>query len=357
MERVKCTIEQIQELENGLPVEVTGLIRSCQIKQKTNGEEYAFLTLCDSKSETAFPIWDNLDTRLPMLKEGALIKVLATINEYNGNKQLKPTAFVLDKLTDENIRNFIPSYDFETKYIADIVDILSVVMALEPKYSSFVYEYLGINTDIVSELVNNVLEMCLREEHQVGEDDFYKIVLPVIPKQSKFYKLLFAPAAVHHHQNKIGGCFLHTYNVVNNVINILKGYENIDSEFYLKEDIVNKDRLVMCAILHDIEKTKEYSWENGIKRNDVKFDHRLLFIKESEKVNNSFDSPLFDEEELTAIQELVLTHHGPWGGYKPKTLEGLILFCADWIDANVASCIENNTTQVDMKITRMIDSE
>lgn len=362
MERTKCNITEIQQLENGTPIEVVGLVKTIQTKKRTNGEDYIFLTICDNKAELSFPIWDDVEKRLSILEEGILLKILGVVHEYNETKQIKVNGLILEKMTDNKLKDYIPSYEFGKAYMRGFQDILVSMICLEKEYQEFIFEYLGINVEIVSEIINEILR--LENDKSVEEENiFERCILDLIPKDSKFYKLMFAPAAIHHHQNKIGGCLLHTAGVLSNVVNILSTYIEKDkvSQFAFTDDIINKDRLIMCAILHDIEKTTEYEWEKGIKRSDSKFDHRLLFVKECERINDAnmvmTGKPIFDDKELSEIQELVLTHHGPWGGYKPKTLEGLILFCADLIDANVASCVENNSTQVDMKLTRMIDSE
>lgn len=362
MERIKCNLTEIQQLESGTLIEVVGLVKNIQTKKRTNGEDYIFLTICDNKTELSFPIWDDVKKRLSILEEGILLKIVGAVHEYNESKQIKVDRLILEKMADNKLKDYIPSYEFGEAYIEAFQDILISMIHLEnKKYKEFTFRYLGINENIANKLIDKLLEKDV--ELSSEENAFEEHILYLIPKDSKFYKLLFAPAAIHHHQNKIGGCLLHTAGVLNNVVNILSTYveKEKSSQFAFTNDIINKDRLIMSAILHDIEKTTEYEWKKGIKRSDSKFAHRLLFIKESERINDAnivmTGKAIFDDKELSEIQELVLTHHGPWGGYKPKTLEGLILFCADLIDANVASCVENNSTQVDMKLTRMIDSE
>ena len=61
--------------------------------------------------------------------------------------------------------------------------------------------------------------------------------------------------------------------------------------------------------------------------------------------------------ELELFQELVLTHHGPWGGYKPKHIEGVIIFLADMVDSQIVGCAESQDPRVRMTISSMMDAE
>ena len=92
-----------------------------------------------------------------------------------------------------------------------------------------------------------------------------------------------------------------------------------------------------------------------IERDSDSLGHRLLFMKRSQSINDNYKD--LSEERLTELQELVLTHHGPWGGQKPKNINSVILFCADYLDSQIASCAENNTAKTNMSLKSMIDAE
>lgn len=332
-------INEIQNIENGKEIEVSALVKTIEKKLKTNNEPFISLTIGDSTGDITFPIWDHVENRLSILEEGMVIRIVGTIGEYNNTKQIRVNGMI--KIEDDNVLNFVPKYESEDMEFA-FFKIIKEISSLADPYSSFVCSYLGIEKQQVIDYVLNEIAL-IRRPFEIEN----------ISKESKLYKLYYTPAAIHHHQNKIGGLLLHTAGVLKNVKATIKNYT--DTPFNPIGEIVNKDRLIMCAILHDIEKIQEYTWTPFIQKLPTKFDHRLLFIKESEKLNEKGN--FFTDEELMEIQEIVLTHHGMWSAHKPKTLEQMILFTADLLDANISECVENDTTKVDMKLGRMIDAE
>ena len=334
-------LKDIQDTTVGASIEVLALVKNIEKKTKTNNEPFIMLTIADKTGDITFPVWDHVEARLNILEEGMVIKIIGSVGEYNGAKQIRVNGMM--KAEDADILDFIPRYDIESLERA-LFNILIRISKLNEPYKSFTCSYLGIEEDIVEQyLVGKTLTDIPPNTYD----------LKTIPKESKMYKLFYTPAAVHHHQNKVGGLLLHTSGVVNNVASIIDNY--IETPFQPVPSVVNDDRLIMCAILHDIEKIQEYTWEPFIEKLPTKFDHRLLFVKESEKLNAQGN--FFTDEELMEIQENILTHHGMWSAHKPKTLEQMILFTADLLDANISECVENDTTKVDMKLGRMIDAE
>lgn len=325
-------LKDIQDITVGALIEVLALVKNIEKKTKTNNEPFIMLTIADKTGDITFPVWDHVEARLNILEEGMVIKIIGSVGEYNGIKQIRVNGMM--KAEDADILDFIPKYDIESLERA-CSNVLIRITKLNEPYKSFTCSYLGIEKDIVPKYLSNAN------------------IIKTIPQESKMYKLFYTPAAVHHHQNKVGGLLLHTSGVVNNVVSIIDNY--IDTPFQPVPSVVNDDRLIMCAILHDIEKIQEYTWEPFIEKLPTKFDHRLLFVKESEKLNAQGN--FFTDEELMEIQENILTHHGMWSAHKPKTLEQMILFTADLLDANISECVENDTTKVDMKLGRMIDAE
>lgn len=324
-------IKDIQDTTVGTSIEVLALVKDIEKKIKANNEPFIMLTVSDKTGDISFPVWEHVEARLGILEEGMVIKILGVVGEYNNTKQIRVNGMM--KVEDANILDFIPSYDFDNNFYSRVEEILRVISILKEPYKSFTLEYLGIEDIYTGNYGDNFVD---------------------IPKDSKMYELMYCPAAVHHHQNKVGGLLLHTTGVLRNANSLIDNY--IYTPFdALSNGIVNKDRLLMCAILHDIEKIQEYTWKPFITKKKTRFDHRLLFVKESEKLNEK--GKFFSDEELIEIQEIILTHHGMWSAHKPKTLEQMILFTADLIDANVSECVENDTTKVDMKLGRMIDAE
>lgn len=313
-------INFIKECQIGTHVEIEGLISNIDIKQKQNKENFLMVTIIDSEDELIFPIWDNVEARYEKMKVGQILTVIGTVSEYDKNRQIRVSQLAIRDMKDEERSDFIASYKIKD---SDIQNFLKVIDQLSEPYKTVVKEALGV------------------------ED------------KTKWNAFLMAPAAVRHHHNKLGGLFIHTSGVMYAAINIVDNYTT--HPFHVNaSNVINRDRVVSAAILHDVCKREEYKYHPMISYGDNRFDHRLKFLPYIESINNKLiqeGKPHFEADELELLQELVLTHHGPWGGYKPKTIEGLIIFLADMTDSQIVGCAENNNPSVRMTISSMMDAE
>lgn len=313
-------ISFIKECNIGTSVEIQGLLSKVEIKQKQNKENFLMVTIVDSESELVFPIWDNVEARYEKLNIGQVLTVIGTVSEYDKNRQIKVSQLAIREMAPEEKKYFIPSYNIREK---DIEYFLKMIDRLSEPYKTIVTEAIGVNNE------------------------------------AKWNAFLAAPAAVRHHHNKLGGLFIHTYGVALAATNIVDNYTEYPF-FVNASNVINRDRVVAAAMLHDICKREEYKYDSMISYGDNRFDHRLKFLPYIEILNGRLKTegkPHFDDVELELFQELVLTHHGPWGGYKPKHIEGVIVFLADMIDSQIVGCAETNNTSTRMTISSMMDAE
>ncbi|MFH7918297.1 MAG: HD domain-containing protein [Candidatus Aenigmatarchaeota archaeon] len=136
-----------------------------------------------------------------------------------------------------------------------------------------------------------------------------------------FSKAYGGPSTFHHAYEE--GLIDHTLAVVKISIALAKIFE----ESY--GIMINKDYLIAGAILHDIMKIFCYKKEKGkIVSNESMLDHGIwacceLYLRD------------FPEEVI----HIVASHFGPNGANPPQTIEALIVFYADSIDATIESLI------------------
>lgn len=313
-------INYINQCSLGTSVEIEGLISKVEKKKKQNGEDYLMVSIIDSTNELVFPIWDEVDSRYERMELGKVLTVIGSVSEYDGNRQIKVFKLGIRDLENEEKSKFVPSYDIKQE---DIDSFLQIVGELNEPYKTIVTETIGINDEV------------------------------------KWAKFLMAPAAVKHHHNKLGGLFIHTYGVTLAAINIVNNYTQ-NPFFVNASNVINRDRVIAAAIMHDVCKREEYKYDLMVGYGDGKFDHRLKFIPYIEIINGNLKSegkPHFDDVELETMQELVLTHHGPWGGYKPKNIESVIVFLADMIDSQIVGCAETGNPKTRMTLSSMMDAE
>ena len=107
---------------------------------------------------------------------------------------------------------------------------------------------------------------------------------------------------------------------------------------------INRDLLLTGAILNDVGKTEEFTYQRDIEYSD---EGRLLghVVLSDRMVTERIDEiPDFPPELALRLQHLVISHHGryEWGSpRRPKTLEACALHYIENLDAQV-----NRFTQI-----------
>jgi 3'-5' exoribonuclease len=126
-----------------------------------------------------------------------------------------------------------------------------------------------------------------------------------------------APAARRIHHAYLGGLIEHTLELLRLANTVLEIYPKMDH-----------DLLLTGAMLHDIGKVREYSWELDI---DYTTEGRLVghIVMGDEMVNQAQAGlPDFPPELALRLRHMLLAHHGryEWGSpRRPKSLEAIAL--------------------------------
>jgi 3'-5' exoribonuclease len=140
-------------------------------------------------------------------------------------------------------------------------------------------------------------------------------------------KFKVAPAAMHRHQNHIGGLLEHSLNVAKICDRIWEVHPNLD-----------RDLLLTGAILHDIGKIKEFKVTTSIdvSTRGMLEGHIILGVEMlKEKIGEINDFP--DNLKLK-LSHIILSHHGKkeYGSPKePQFPEAIAIYYADEMDAKV----------------------
>lgn len=294
-------IEDINNLSNGDGIEVLGMVSDKRIGHKRDGNPYIIMIIQDNTGSIAFPIWDNYQKLMDSVEEGSIVKVKGYAGSFNGNMQIKNP--VIQVATEDiDYSNFVPFYDIPKELITYFIN---TVNKLEDKYKKIAVAATGAS----------------------GYND------------KRWKAFLTCVAAEKFHGNKRGGLFLHTVGVMKTMESILNNY--IDNPFYMSaKDVINKDRLMLKAIIHDVMKTKEYDYDGIIRRKSIKLDHIVMGAAYLIEVNNEVGNVL-DEEELDDICYSILSHHGEFGKFEPKGVEDILLNIADTVDSQIVNAIEN----------------
>lgn len=161
-----------------------------------------------------------------------------------------------------------------------------------------------------------------------GIDEPYNSLLHSFFNDEKFVKKFKdAPAAMHRHQNYIGGLLEHTLNVT-----------KICQRIHEVHPMLDYNLLITGAILHDIGKIKEMKVGTSI---DISEEGMLLghIISGVEMLIEKIkEMETFPERIRLKLIHIILSHHGKLDYGSPKTPqfpEAHAIYFADEIDAKV----------------------
>lgn len=293
-------VEQAKKLNVNAFVDLLVVLAKKDILLKANKEEYLSLTVFDNSGSFTFPIWDDVARFKDLLEENKVYQVSGLVGFYQGNLQIKSPTVVE---TAEDPKQFLPKYEIPQ----ELRDYFNQTIAnLESPWQEFVIA-------------------CL--------------------KKVEVDKFLTCPAATRHHHNRLGGLFLHTVGLMKNVDNIISLY--CDKPFWnFNPTVINPSRLRAKAILHDIMKIKEYTYDTAIGRNKYAADHRFMGVGLFQSINDELK--LLSEEELDSLSYSVLSHHGRYGEevVPPKYIEDVLLHSADMIDSQIIKSAETGDPKI-----------
>lgn len=146
--------------------------------------------------------------------------------------------------------------------------------------------------------------------------------------QAPYYQAFCrAPAAQSYHHHQVGGLLQHSLGTARIVLKIAELYPQID-----------RDLLLLGAILHDVGKVKEMECGgDGITYTDEGklLGHIVLGLQMLERL---LDQTSLDQVARTKLLHLIASHHGrhEWQSpRKPQFLEAKILHLADMMDAEI----------------------
>lgn len=294
-------IQELENLNNGERVEFNALISDKKTGWKKDGSPYLMLVMQDNTGTIAFPVWDNYENLNSHININLVVNIKGIVTRFNGNIQIRnPIINIVNEEIDYGL--YVPEYDIPESLIEYFNNIVN---NLEEKYKKIAIGATGAN----------------------GYNE------------NRWTDFLSCVAAEKFHGNKRGGLFLHTVGVMKTIESILKDY--VTNPFYMNADnVIDKDRLMLKAIVHDIMKIKEYDFDGIIRRKDIKMDHLVLGAAYIRQINVEMGNPL-TEEDLDDICYSILAHHGEYGNFEPKGIEDVLLNMADIVDSQIVNAIEN----------------
>lgn len=261
--------------------------------QKKDGSNYLNLVLSDRTGSIKGVVWDNVEKIASQSETGAVVAVRGHVGQYRNNLQV-----VIKEMTMVPLEETDPS-DFMLSTERDVHQMFERVVALSESLDAWYLKALF---------------------RAFWEDNAFA---------AQFKK---APAAKKMHHAYIGGLLEHTLSMAVLADKIAGHYNGID-----------RDLLVSGALLHDIGKTREFSYEMGIDYSDEGrlVNHIVIGLQMIEEKIRTIAS--FPEEPALLLKHMVISHHGSrelGSPEPPKTMEAVMLNCIDEMDSRVQAVRE-----------------
>lgn len=279
----------IEEILEKQPVEGLYLVRDKNNGITKSGKPYIALNLSDKTGVIKGRVWDNAEKLDSAFDQGDIASVKGFSVLYQGEMQLNIHAISRVAPGEADMRDFMP------------------VSALDPERC---FADMRSHTETITDRhLRALLDMVLGDER-----------IAAAFKQ--------APAAKSIHHDCLGGLIEHTLSVTR-IADMLAGHY----------ECVNRDLLITGAMLHDIGKIYELSFERGFDYTDQGrlIGHIVLGMELiAEKIALIADFPA---QKAMLLKHMILSHHGQleFGSPKrPKIPEALLLSYADDIDAKMA---------------------
>jgi 3'-5' exoribonuclease len=268
------------------------LLAAKETRSTKAGKPFYKLRLSDRTGTVDCTVWevDNMDAGV---KPGELVSVAARVTEYQGKAQLEASQVTAVPAGTVDPRDFLPST------FRDVEELKG---------------FLQFHIDSVT-------------------DRDYSALLRSIFGDAAFFEVFAtAPAAKLYHHAYLGGLMEHTVAVAEMCEFVGQQYGRIE-----------RDLLLAAALLHDVGKTRELSFETAIDFTDAgrflgHVIQGVMFVTEK-----AATLPSFPEAKLQQLLHCIVSHHGEleWGSPKrPKTIEALILHHVDNLDAKVKGFLE-----------------
>lgn len=265
------------------------LVRAKEIRRRRNGGPFLSLTLGDRTGELPAVMWEGFEEAAAAIHDGDIVKVQATVGDYQGERQLQ-----LHRLRPATPEDAVVVEDFLPRSPRDPAEALNALTAATRSLA----------------------------------DPYLKALLEDLWADEAFVRAFTeAPAAKGLHHAYLGGLVEHTASVVALCEMVATHYGGVD-----------RDLLVASAILHDVGKLHELRWGGTFEYTDAGrlLGHIVQGILFLEGRLQKF--PDFPPARRDHLFHNILSHHGEleWGSPKrPKTLEGMILHHVENLDGKV----------------------
>ncbi len=271
---------------------VTAFFLVCEkeIRTGNSGKPYLRLSLGDRTGVIEARMWENFEKDAAAIARDDFAKVQGRVDLFNGRKQLRVDRIRRAEPGEIELDDYFP----HTKENID------------------------------------ALEKQLREHvARVGNPWLKQLLVNLLDAPDVMPRFRRAPAARSMHHACIGGLLEHVVS--------LCGLCNAVSSRYPE---VNCDWLLTAAVVHDIGKLEELTYERAFGYSDVGqlLGHIVIGLERVTKAMDAIEG--FPEELKTLVKHIIISHHGKYEFGSPKLpafREAVLFNFLDDLDAKMAA--------------------
>jgi len=264
-----------------------------QLRPNRNGNLYLQVELSDRTGSISTRLWNADDALYQSFNDGDYVRVQGNTQLFQGAVQM--IAKRIERVEPEEV----DPAEFEPEAAVDVNRLLARM----------------------KELIRSMGDLHLRTlaECFLLDEEFLT-------------RFTLAPAGTKHHHSYHGGLLEHTVGVMEAADRIEPNYPRLD-----------RDLLLLGAMLHDIGKTRELGFQSGLEYTDEGqlLGHVVIAVEMlNEKVAEAerLGGEPIPKETVLKLKHMLLSHHGEYEYGSPKTpmtLEALALHCLDLLDAKL----------------------
>ena len=265
------------------------LIKTVDRKTNVKGAPYLDMMLCDKDGEISAKLWDYSELAHGTFDAGELVKVRATVTQFNGADQLRVEKIRKVTAADGvNISDFVPTAEYSGEMM------------------------LGAIMNAIA---------------GVKDEDLKTLTYALVKEREK--EILTWPAAFKLHHAVRGGLLYHTLSILKLSEGVCMLYPSVD-----------KDLLTCGIIVHDLCKIDEFDLNPAglVSSYSVKGELIGHLIMGAMKIEQKALELGIPSEKAMLLEHMVISHHGQpdfGSSIRPMFLEAEILSQLDTLDATV----------------------
>ncbi|NTW28425.1 MAG: HD domain-containing protein [Coriobacteriia bacterium] len=279
--------DYVNELAEGMKVDAPFALRAKEVRSSRAGDPYLSLELADRTGQLPAVLFRPSGGALAV-PVGSVVHIQGTVTVYRGMKRIS-------------------------------------VVALTPAENHDPADMIAAGVSSIPELQAQFRALV----RSVSDQGMSRVLRAVFGEARYFGLFCRCPGSQSHHHAYLGGLLEHSVAVARLCVSLSEQYPAVD-----------RDLLVTAALLHDVGKCDELSFETAIEYTDEGrlVGHVVLGMRRLHSAVERVGRQL-PAERAMQLEHAVLSHHGEleWGSpKKPSTLEALLLHHADNLDAKAA---------------------